>query len=539
MKGSAITRFLRKEIALPWKAKGNPKGASRWLPRTLTSMQVILICVLTAILLLKNAITPDNFSLSFQSAAEVGDISAKQLVWQSASQKRNNAQVKEKDIDILKERKKKNTTVPEKKKVQELEMATLTAAEEEELLQKIWKENGVLERVKKASTSEVDLEEQLVKDESVLEEEEEKRSVEETQIGSEAEKTFLPEWMPAGFKHKSLGTNPKSWDDKRAAWLEKYPHMRLSSVGKPRMLLVSGSSPWACTNKMGDHYLLKSLKNKADYCRQHNIEVFYNLAHLDKEMSTYWAKLPILRKLMLTHPEIEWFFWMDADALFTDMLFEVPMDDYKNYNLVMWGLESELYEKKSWLSINDGVIFIRNCQWSLDLFDLWAPMGPEGVVREEAGKMLTSFLSKRPEMPADDQSALAYLLITKKELRPKVKLVSEYELSGYFAEHVTHFEEYMGKDHPGLGDKRWPFTTHFVGCQVCTGYANPAYEELNCVKQLERAFNFADNQLLQMMGFMHEDLESSHVKKIEVDDENPLDNLGPDTWVTASRSYGL
>ncbi|WOL16187.1 xyloglucan 6-xylosyltransferase 2 [Canna indica] len=34
---------------------------------------------------------------------------------------------------------------------------------------------------------------------------------------------------------------------------------------KPRALLVTGSSPKPCENLVGDHYLLKSIKNKIDY----------------------------------------------------------------------------------------------------------------------------------------------------------------------------------------------------------------------------------------------------------------------------------
>ncbi|KAF4346082.1 hypothetical protein G4B88_001062 [Cannabis sativa] len=49
----------------------------------------------------------------------------------------------------------------------------------------------------------------------------------------------------------------------------------------------------------------------------HGIEIVYNLAHLDKELAGYWAKFPLLRRLMLSHSEIVWIWWMDSDALFT------------------------------------------------------------------------------------------------------------------------------------------------------------------------------------------------------------------------------
>ncbi|BBN08189.1 xyloglucan 6-xylosyltransferase [Marchantia polymorpha subsp. ruderalis] len=339
----------------------------------------------------------------------------------------------------------------------------------------------------------------------------------------------------------SLGKNPKNWDQLRLGWLEKYPFMRTTPNGKPRMLMITGTQPWACKNPGGDHLMLKSIKNKIDYCRQHDIELFYNLAHLDREMSSYWAKLPIIRKLMLTHPEIEWFFWMDADAMFTDMLFEIPMETYGDYNLVMWGYDKGIYTERAWIAVNNGVFFFRNCQWSLDLLEMWAPMGPEGTVRNEWGKLFTEFLTKRPVMPADDQSALVYLLLTKPELRAKVKLEWAYELSGYWLDFVYKFEELMVTpgNHPGQGDKRWPFVVHFTGCQPCSGNNNPVYTSDTCAQQMERAFNFADNQVLQAMGFQHENLNSSYTKRIFEDTEEPLENLGPNTWATAAVSYGV
>ena len=50
------------------------------------------------------------------------------------------------------------------------------------------------------------------------------------------------------------------------------------SLNKPRVLLSTGSSPKPYKNPVEDHYLLKAIKNKIDYCRLHGIEVFYNMA---------------------------------------------------------------------------------------------------------------------------------------------------------------------------------------------------------------------------------------------------------------------
>ncbi|KAJ6722016.1 XYLOGLUCAN 6-XYLOSYLTRANSFERASE 5-RELATED-RELATED [Salix viminalis] len=100
---------------------------------------------------------------------------------------------------------------------------------------------------------------------------------------------------PDSDKPYSLGPKISDWDGKRAEWLRENPSFP-SFVGpnyKPRVLLVTGSSPKPCENRIGDHYLLKSIKNKIDYCRLHGIDIFYNMALLDAEMAGFWAKLPV------------------------------------------------------------------------------------------------------------------------------------------------------------------------------------------------------------------------------------------------------
>ncbi|GAA0161082.1 transferase [Lithospermum erythrorhizon] len=322
----------------------------------------------------------------------------------------------------------------------------------------------------------------------------------------------------------SLGPKVSNWDQERKVWLQKNVGFPSYVNGKPRILLVTGSPPNPCDNAIGDHYLLKSIKNKIDYCRIHGIEIMYNMAHLDKEMAGYWSKLPLMRKLMLSHPEVEWIWWMDSDALFTDMVFEIPVEKYKDHNLVIHGYPDLLFNQKSWIALNTGSFLFRNCQWSLDLLDIWAPMGPKGPIREEAGKILTANLKGRPAFEADDQSALIYLLITKKdELMDKVFVENSYYLHGYWAGLVDRYEEMMEKYHPGLGDERWPFVTHFVGCKPCGSYGDYPVEK--CLKNMERAFNFADNQVLKLYGFKHRGLVSPNIKRIRNETATPLNNV--------------
>ncbi|KAJ6339982.1 hypothetical protein OIU77_007848 [Salix suchowensis] len=288
----------------------------------------------------------------------------------------------------------------------------------------------------------------------------------------------------------SLGPKISNWNQERQVWLSQNPEFPNSVNGKPRILLLTGSPPGPCDNPIGDHYLLKAIKNKIDYCRIHGIEIVYNMAHLDKELAGYWAKLPMIRRLMLSHPEIEWIWWMDSDAMFTDMVFEIPLS--------------------------------KNCQWSLDLLDAWAPMGPKGPIREEAGKILTANLKGRPAFEADDQSALIYLLLSQKDQwMDKVYVENQYYLHGYWAGLVDRYEEMMDKYHPGLGDERWPFVTHFVGCKPCGSYGDYPVEK--CIRSMERAFNFADNQVLKLYGFGHRGLLSPKIKRIRNETVTPLE----------------
>ncbi|GFZ08977.1 UDP-xylosyltransferase 2 [Actinidia rufa] len=301
-------------------------------------------------------------------------------------------------------------------------------------------------------------------------------------------------------KPYSLGPKISDWDEQRAEWLKKNTNFpNFIGPNKPRVLLVTGSSPKPCENQVGDHYLLKSIKNKIDYCRLHGVEIFYNMALLDAEMAGFWAKLPLIRKLLLSHPEVEFLWWMDSDAMFTDMAFEVPWERYRDHNF-----------------------------WSLDILDAWAPMGPKGKIREEAGKILTRELKDRPVFEADDQSAMVYLLATQRDKwGEKVYLENAYYLHGYWGILVDRYEEMMENYHPGLGDHRWPLVTHFVGCKPCGKFGDYSVER--CLKQMDRAFNFGDNQILQIYGFTHKTLASRRVKRMRNETSNPLevkDELG-------------
>eukprot|EP00246_Nothoceros_aenigmaticus_P015716 TRINITY_DN673_c0_g1_i1.p1 TRINITY_DN673_c0_g1~~TRINITY_DN673_c0_g1_i1.p1 ORF type:complete len:240 (-),score=36.41 TRINITY_DN673_c0_g1_i1:156-803(-) len=206
------------------------------------------------------------------------------------------------------------------------------------------------------------------------------------------------------------------------------------------------------------------------------------------------------------------------------MVFELPLGKYKEYNFVLHGWDEMIYIEKSWVGLNTGSFLLRNCQWSLDLMDAWSPMGPKGAIRDEAGKVLSKFLKKRPDFEADDQSALIYLLITQKEKwSGRVYLENKYYLHGFWKQLVEQYEENMKTSHPGFGDERWPFVTHFVGCKPCGKYGD--YPMDVCLSRMERAFNFADNQVLELYGYQHRSLGSYKVKRKRNESSDPLEVL--------------
>jgi xyloglucan 6-xylosyltransferase len=92
----------------------------------------------------------------------------------------------------------------------------------------------------------------------------------------------------------------------------------------------------------------------------------------------------------------------------------------------------------------------------------------------------------------------------------KVYLENSYYFQGYWRILTEKFEEMMAKYKPGVyGDDRWPFVTHFTGCEFCEGVINPGYTPQLCQTQMERAIKFADNQVINQYGFRHTTLEEA------------------------------
>ncbi|GMP31223.1 hypothetical protein CsSME_00005530 [Camellia sinensis var. sinensis] len=336
----------------------------------------------------------------------------------------------------------------------------------------------------------------------------------------------------------SFGSLVRNWDKKRREWLKRHPFFATARDG---LVVVTGSQPLPCKNPIGDHLLLRLFKNKVDYCRIHGYEIFYNNAFLHPKMVGVWAKLPPVRAAMVAHPEAEWIWWVDSDAVITDMEFKLPMKKYESYNFIINGWENMIYERKSRFAMNTGIFLIRNCQWSMDFMEAW--MGPQTPNYEKWGQILTTAIKDKLYPVSDDQTAMVYLLMKERERwGDKVFLEHEYCIQGYWL-HLVKTLDNITRNYIGLEKKverlrrrhaekvsesygtvwepyleeagyrkdagKRPCITHFTGCQQCSGEHNSMYEGDSCWKEMERALNFADNQVLRNYGFMHQDLLDS------------------------------
>ncbi|CAL4885805.1 unnamed protein product [Urochloa decumbens] len=264
----------------------------------------------------------------------------------------------------------------------------------------------------------------------------------------------------------------------------------------------------------GDHMLLRAFKNKVDYCRVHGFDIFYSTALLDAELNGFWfwTKLPLLRSLMVAHPETEFLWWMDSDLMLTDMLAEPPWGRYARHNLVVPGWDDKVYVDRSWLGINAGSFIIRNCRWSLDLLDAWARGAP-------CGRCTGSASPRRSPTVARTRPATSRRSCT----------CSSRSAAGGAARRCSRTRTAC----TGSGPGSWTSTRGDAAARRrrarAAGHALRRMQALQRRRLqlrrrgMERALNFADDQVLSMYGFGHESLNTTAVLRVRNDTGGPLD----------------
>ncbi|KAE9449589.1 hypothetical protein C3L33_18505, partial [Rhododendron williamsianum] len=248
-----------------------------------------------------------------------------------------------------------------------------------------------------------------------------------------------------------IGNPGKNWDEKRREWLKHHPSF------------ATGVEDRAFQEQGG---LLPDPRIR--YLLQQCVYAPENDQLVDQNSR--------LRPTMLAHPEAEWIFWVDSDAVITDMDFKLPLEKYKEHNFVVPGGSDMVYEKKSWGGLNAGM---------------------------EA-------LSDKKHSDSDDQSALVYLLLTKKEKwgikdRERGDRVERRHAEKVSEHYATLMRDAVANQGSDGGGRKRPFITHFTACRHCSGL-HWGYTAEQCYGGMEKALNFADNQVLRNYGFVRLDL---------------------------------
>ncbi|GBG71966.1 hypothetical protein CBR_g10903 [Chara braunii] len=288
--------------------------------------------------------------------------------------------------------------------------------------------------------------------------------------------------------------------------LDKMLSLELAANSKPSVLLVT-SIPPKCETPEGDEAMLRSIKNKMDYARLHGMETWFSMEAPEPDGKVVWNKYAVLRRVMQGRPNFDWYFWIDHDSLIVDLTFQIPWDSYKDHSLVMWGEES-IAVKPEFTAVNTGVLFLRNDKFSRDLLDhllqFWT-LKPEAEMRQEMAQVVKGFSDNLTA-----QGAMAYVLATEsKQWLPQIHFELMYHINRYWKDEMENLEDYYTS---WKGDgKSPPFIITYVGCQLCWK-PNDQFEM--CTRELDRAFNFADDQVLSVLNLKHRDLQSSDIVKL-------------------------
>lgn len=125
-------------------------------------------------------------------------------------------------------------------------------------------------------------------------------------------------------------------------------------------------------------YVPMAKLNHAEYARRQGYDYIFRNNNIDdgkfadpdnkakvRQLGLYWQKIQAVQDAMLEHPEYDWIFWIDADALFSNMniSFEEIIEKYgpnKNFFIATDAL-SFRHDV-----VNAGTFLIRNNAWGRD-----------------------------------------------------------------------------------------------------------------------------------------------------------------------------
>ena len=323
----------------------------------------------------------------------------------------------------------------------------------------------------------------------------------------------------------------------------------------PRVLLVTAEQPSECSTATAQWLGARAMRNRLHYAQRHRWQLYWNTDTVDPEYQRHveeqkgnamWNKASrcaasaccthsrdsrasrpsqpaLLNKLLHSSvmDGIEWMFWIDSDAFFMAIDFQLPLDEYDaaGYNLVLWGeprmVDDPNPRAPSYFGLNAGVMLMRNNDWTRAFLGKILEAGADlAASTATQGAVLKGMCDRAYDCVVSDQSTIVYLLNTQPELwRRQTLLEKRFTLNGHWSEFAGHLVSGSLK----LQDSIWasdrvPFVMHFAGCQLCSGRTDSHYADWNqCRDAMSEALNHAEDWSLAKLGLKHANLSSLEV----------------------------
>ena len=298
----------------------------------------------------------------------------------------------------------------------------------------------------------------------------------------------------------------------------------------PRVLLVTSEQPQECSTATAQWLNGRAMRNRLNYAQRHGWKLFWWTDTVDPDYAgikenAMWNKPMLLYKLLNSNitSGIEWLFWIDSDAIFMDMDFSLPLDEYEQlgYNLVLWGetkmvdADDQHDQAPSYFGLNAGVMLMRNNDWTRAFLRRILDAGDniEGSTAVQ-GAVLKGMCDRAYDCVVSDQSTIVYLLSQEPDKwRNQTLLEKRFALNGHWQQYAGHLVSGSLK----LKDSIWrsdrvPYIMHFAGCQLCSGLTDAHYANWDaCRDAMGEALNHVEDWALSKLGLRHANLTSLEV----------------------------
>ena len=297
----------------------------------------------------------------------------------------------------------------------------------------------------------------------------------------------------------------------------------------PRVLIVTAEQPTECSTTAAQWLGARAMRNRLQYAQEHGYKLYWSTEIVDPDYkgiqeNAMWNKPALLAKLLNSSltAGVEWLLWIDSDAIFTDMSFTLPLDEYaaNDYHLVLWGeprmVNVTAEAAPSYFGINAGVLLMRNSAWTRDFLARILEAGEDIAASTAQQRTVMKGWEREEDGVVSDQSTIVYLLYTQPELwRAQTLLEKRFALNG-------HWQQYYGRLVPGSlqlssaiwGTDRVPFIMHFAGCQLCSGRTDAHYANRDeCLDAMAQSLNYAEDWALAQLGLRHRNLTALEVVK--------------------------